>query len=62
VTHDPSDGRAITGSPQFHSISDGSWLGNSATIERTTLCWGLGQMGKSWRACHSRMRSRLGGL
>src|SRR5262245_57867311 len=36
VTHDPSDGRTSRASPQFISISDGSWLGTSACIERIT--------------------------
>src|SRR5579862_9196115 len=36
VTHDPMLGRICRASPQFISISDGSWFGTSAIIERTT--------------------------
>src|SRR5262245_44461453 len=36
VTHEPTLGRTIRGSPQFISISAGSWLGRLVTIERIT--------------------------
>src|SRR6185312_3298695 len=36
VTHEPMLGRTSRDSPQFISISDGSWFGTSACIERTT--------------------------
>jgi hypothetical protein len=36
VTHEPIDGRGSRASPQFMSISDGSWLGTSACMERMT--------------------------
>src|SRR5690242_13914591 len=44
VTHDPTLGRAIWASPQFISISDGSWLGTSAFIDRMT------HKSSAWRA------------
>ena len=36
VTHEPMLGRIERASPQFISISDGSWFGTSAVIERMT--------------------------
>jgi hypothetical protein len=35
-THEPTLGRACTLSPQFMSMSDGSWFGACAYIERIT--------------------------
>src|ERR1700722_19216921 len=36
VTHEPMLGRMERASPQFISISEGSWFGTSAVIERIT--------------------------
>src|SRR5947209_6832488 len=36
TTHDPRLGRISRASPQFISISDGSWFGTSAYIDRIT--------------------------
>src|SRR5688572_11425637 len=36
VTHEPRLGRGSRASPQFMSMSDGSWLGTSAYIDRIT--------------------------
>ena len=36
VTQEPTLGRISRASPQFISMSDGSWLGTSACIERIT--------------------------
>ena len=36
ITHEPMLGRVICASPQFMSMSDGSWLGTSACIDRMT--------------------------
>ena len=48
MTHEPRLGRAWRASPQFISISDGSWLGTSACIERITQMSSM-QLGRRWR-------------